>query len=66
LPVSGGLKFWTEEEGRYAAFDAYKWFATHVLVPGLPVLNSIVYLTELSLADKSSRSMGPALKAFVA
>jgi len=50
LPVSGGLKFWTEEEGRYAAFEAHKWFATHVMVPGLPVLNSAVYLTELSLA----------------
>ena len=50
LPVSGGLKFWTEEEGRYAAFEAHKWFATHVMVPGLPVLNSLVYLTELSLA----------------
>ena len=50
LPVSGGLKFWTEEEGRYAAFEAHKWFATHALVPGLPVLNSMVYLTELSLA----------------
>ena len=50
LPVSGGLKFWTEEEGRYAAFEVHKWFATHVLVPGLPVLNSVVFLTEFSLA----------------
>jgi uncharacterized membrane protein YphA (DoxX/SURF4 family) len=50
LPVSGGLKFWTEEEGRYAAFEVHKWFATNVMVPGLPVLNSLVYLTELSLA----------------
>jgi uncharacterized membrane protein YphA (DoxX/SURF4 family) len=50
LPVSGGLKFWTEEEGNYAAFEVHKWFAAHVMVPALPVLNSVVYLTELSLA----------------
>jgi hypothetical protein len=50
LPVSGGLRFWTEQLTRNAAFDAHKWIATNVLVPGLPVLNSLVFLTEMSLA----------------
>ena len=50
LPVSGGLRYWTEEISRYAAFDAHKWIATNVLVPALPVLNPLVFLTELSLA----------------
>jgi hypothetical protein len=50
LPVSGGLKFWTEQIAANAAFDAHKWIATNILVPALPVLNPLVYLTELSLA----------------
>jgi hypothetical protein len=50
LPVSGGLSYWTEEISRNAAFDAHKWIATNVLLPALPVLNPLVYLTELSLA----------------
>jgi hypothetical protein len=50
LPVSGGLRYWTDEITRNAAFDAHKWIATNVLLPALPVLNPLVYLTELSLA----------------
>ena len=50
LPVSGGLSYWTDEITRNAAFDAHKWIATNVLLPALPVLNPLVYLTELSLA----------------
>lgn len=50
LPVSGGLKYWTEELAQNAAFDIHKWIATNILVPLLPVLNPLVYLTELSLA----------------
>ncbi len=49
LPVSGGLKGWTENIGTNAAFDFHRWIATNVLVPMLPVLNPIVFLTELSL-----------------
>jgi hypothetical protein len=50
LPVSGGLKFWVLQEGNYAAFTIHKWIATNVFVPALPVLDSIVFLTELLLA----------------
>jgi len=50
LPVSGAFKFWTEQLGKYAAFDAQKWIVTHVFVPTLPVIDPLVYLTELSLA----------------
>jgi hypothetical protein len=50
LPVSGGLRFWTEQIAHNAAFGVHKWIATNVLVPGLPVLNSLVFLTEMSLA----------------
>ena len=50
LPVSGAFKFWTEQLGKYAAFDAHKWIVTNVFVPALPVIDPMVYLTELSLA----------------
>lgn len=49
LPVSGGLRYWTEEESIYAAFSIHKWIVTNVMLPALPVLNPVVYLTELSL-----------------
>jgi hypothetical protein len=49
LPVSGGLRYWTEEEGNYAAFAIHKWIATNIMVPALPLLDPLVYLTELSL-----------------
>jgi hypothetical protein len=50
LPVSGGLQYWTEELSKYAAFDIHKWIATNIFVPLLPLINPLVYLTELSLA----------------
>lgn len=49
LPVSGGLKYWTEEEGIYAAFALHRWIVTNILVPALPVLNPVVFATELAL-----------------
>lgn len=50
LPVSPGLSYWTEEISRYAAFDLHKWIAVNILIPLLPLLNPLVYLTEFSLA----------------
>ena len=49
LPVSGGLKYWTEEEGNYAAFEIHKALVKNVLLPLLPIINPLVFLTELSL-----------------
>jgi len=50
LPVSGAFKFWTEQLGKYAAFDVHKWLVTNIFVPALAVIDPLVYLTELSLA----------------
>lgn len=50
LPVSGAFKFWTEQLGKYAAFDVHKWIVTNVFVPALSVIDPLVYLTELALA----------------
>jgi uncharacterized membrane protein YphA (DoxX/SURF4 family) len=50
LPVSGGFAGWTEAIGKNAAFEVHKWIATNIFVPLLPVINPLVFLTELSLA----------------
>jgi hypothetical protein len=50
LPVSGAFRFWTEQLGKYAAFDVHKWIVTNIFVPALPIINPLVYLTELTLA----------------
>ena len=50
LPVSGGFAGWTGSLAENAAFEFHKWIAKNVFVPLLPVINPLVYLTELSLA----------------
>jgi hypothetical protein len=50
LPVSGGFAGWTSSLGENAAFEFHKWIAKNVFVPLLPIINPVVYLTELSLA----------------
>jgi hypothetical protein len=50
LPVSGGFAGWTQALGDNAAFEFHKWIAKNIFVPLLPVINPIVFFTELSLA----------------
>jgi hypothetical protein len=50
LPVSGGFEAATKPIAEFAAFEFHRWIALHVFIPGLPIINPIVYLTELSLA----------------
>ena len=50
LPVSGGFAGWTQALAENAAFEFHRWIARAIFVPLLPVINSLVYLTELSLA----------------
>ena len=50
LPVSGGFRAAITPIGEYAAFDFHRWVAKNIFIPLLPVLDPIVYLTELSLA----------------
>ena len=45
-----GLTGWTGQLAEHAAFDIHKWIATNIFLPGLIVINPLVYLTELSLA----------------
>ncbi len=50
LPVSGGLASWTQGLVEHAAFEFHRWIARTIFVPLLPVINPLVFLTELSLA----------------
>ena len=50
LPVSGGFRAAIAPIGDYAAFEVHRWLAKNVFMSLLPVLNPLVYLTELSLA----------------
>jgi hypothetical protein len=50
LPVSGGFQGWTQALGENAAFEFHRWIAKNIFVPLLPIINPLVYLTELSLA----------------
>ncbi len=50
LPISGGLDGWTRQLAEHAAFGIHRWIATNIFIPGLAIINPLVYLTELSLA----------------
>ena len=50
LPVSGGFEGWTKAIGTNAAFEFHRWIGEHVFVPLLPVINPLVFLTEMSMA----------------
>ena len=50
LPVSGGLKYWTEQMGNRAAFALHRELVTEVYLPYLHILNPIIFLAELTFA----------------
>jgi hypothetical protein len=50
LPVSGGFAAATRPIAEYAAFDFHRWIAKNIFLQILPVLDPLVYFTELSLA----------------
>jgi uncharacterized membrane protein YphA (DoxX/SURF4 family) len=49
LPVSGGLKFWLEQEIPHAAFRPHAWLVEHILAPNLWLINTPIFLTELGM-----------------
>jgi len=50
FPVAGGFEAALRPIAEYAAFDFHRWLAKNVFLPMLPVLDPLVYFTELSLA----------------
>ena len=50
LPVSSGLKFWTEQMGERAAFEFHRELVTGVYLPYLYIFNPIIFLAELTFS----------------
>ena len=50
LPISGGLQGWTGQLAEYAAFPIHSWIATNIFLPGLAVINPLVFLAEFGMS----------------
>lgn len=50
LPVSDGLRFWTEQMANRAAFEWHREFVASFLLPNLHLFAPFVFLTELMFA----------------
>jgi hypothetical protein len=48
LPVSGGIRYWTEQMGTRAAFEFHREFVTGFLIPNLHLFAPLVFLAELT------------------
>lgn len=50
LPASDGLRFWTEQMGKRAAFEFHREFVNGFLLPNLKIFGPLVFLSELMFA----------------
>src|SRR5204863_1804618 len=50
LPVSSGLRYWTEQMASRAAFSFHRDIVRDYYLPYLHILNPIVFLAELTFA----------------
>lgn len=58
LPVSGGLKYWTEQMGNRAAFAFHRELVTEVYLPYLHIFNPIIFLAEFTFAVSLMLGLG--------
>lgn len=61
LPVSDGLKYWTEQEATRAAFEFHRDLVKDFLLPHLSLFGPLVLLAELTFA--TSMILGLAVRA---
>jgi hypothetical protein len=50
LPVSSGLRYWTEQMANRAAFAFHRELATEVYLPYLYLFNPVIFLAEFTFA----------------
>jgi uncharacterized membrane protein YphA (DoxX/SURF4 family) len=50
LPAPDGLRFWTEQMGKRAAFEFHREFVTGFLLPNLKIFAPLVFLSEFMFA----------------
>ena len=65
LPIPGGLKFWTEQEGTRAAFDFHREFINGVVLPNLHLFAPFVFLAELAFAVSLMLGLGVRLASLI-
>jgi uncharacterized membrane protein YphA (DoxX/SURF4 family) len=66
LPISDGLKFWTEQMGERAAFAFHRELVTQIYLPYLYVFNPIIFLAELTFAVSLILGLGVRLVSVLA
>jgi uncharacterized membrane protein YphA (DoxX/SURF4 family) len=65
LPISGGLKYWTEQMAQRAAFEWHRELVTTIYLPYLQIFNPIIFLAELTFAVSLILGLGVRLVAAV-
>ena len=50
LPVSSGLKYWTEQMGNRAAFAFHRQLVTDYYLPYLQIFDPVIFLAEFTFA----------------
>src|ERR1700680_3982939 len=58
LPVSGGLRYWTEQMANRAAFAFHRELVTDYYLPYLQIFNPIIFLAELTFAVSLNLGLG--------
>jgi uncharacterized membrane protein YphA (DoxX/SURF4 family) len=58
LPVSSGLRYWTEQMANRAAFSFHRELVRDVYLPYLQFLNPIIFLAELTFAVSLMLGLG--------
>jgi uncharacterized membrane protein YphA (DoxX/SURF4 family) len=58
LPVSGGLKYWTEQMANRAAFEWHRELVTGVYLPYLYLFNPVIFLAEFTFAVSLMLGLG--------
>lgn len=61
LPVSEGLRFWTEQEATRAAFAIHRTLVAEFLLPNLHLFGPLVFLAELAFAVSLILGLGARL-----
>jgi uncharacterized membrane protein YphA (DoxX/SURF4 family) len=66
LPISDGLKYWTEQMGERAAFAFHRELVTEIYLPYLYIFNPIIFLAELTFAVSLILGLGVRLVSVLA
>jgi uncharacterized membrane protein YphA (DoxX/SURF4 family) len=66
LPVSSGLRYWTEQMGNRAAFAFHRQLVTDYYLPYLRIFDPVIFLAELTFAVSLILGLGVRLVSVLA